>query len=808
MNQKIPGLNGRRILLVNTGSIRKRFILKRLKQLGITIIALHEEINWAKPYVDHWILSGKNNGHSPLEQVLEFCAARPELRPEGVVTFWEDDVLLTAKICEALNLPGIPYQTALKVRNKFRFRDFCKKNGLPTPRHSLLKSEQDLATVKESLTFPLVAKPVFGASSAFVVKVDTPEDLDRIYTYLKSSVSRDVESALSDGMQIMVEEYIHGDEVDIDILLQNGKLKFWSISDNDKTNEPFFVETGQSIPSKLPPKMQTALVDMAEETLEMLGIQNGCIHFEAKATPHGPVPIEVNIRMGGDEVYSFVKGAWGVDLIQHAVQIALGERIKRIDKPELPLKVLRGKYFLPELSGALTNVLIPEDIKKLPGVEEIHFSKRVGDPVLVPPEGYDYLGWVTVSGPNFPKAESNLERVLEAVHFDVAPFRSGSTIGKTQRRSQFTNARLRQQAILRSAKIEHIRRIPLAEQRSLHIGILSNEFTDSNNPIEAELTSDARHIAETLEARGYKVSFFDFNDVPTAIQKIKQNSPDLIFNVCERINSSSLLEPHAAAILDILQIPYTGSNPFTLALCLDKIRVKKLLTYHQIPTPRWDYAHTMDDDIRPDLRFPLIVKPANSDSSIGISNNSVVTNAEELNRQMELIISELKRPALVEEFIEGDEYDVSIMGSDEQDLRVLPLSRSVFTNLPAGYWHIYPYEAKFSGDTTYRESIVVQRPPKNIKQTLTALISEIALDTYLILGCHDYGRVEVRVDKNHNPYVLELNPNPSIGEKDCVPSVAKLAGMSYIDFLEEIISMTIKRYRERPPYYHLQSGFL
>ena len=184
-----------------------------------------------------------------------------------------------------------------------------------------------------------------------------------------------------------------------------------------------------------------------------------------------------------------------------------------------------------------------------------------------------------------------------------------------------------------------------------------------------------------------------------------------MFNVSERINNSSLLEPHTASILDTLQIPYTGSNPFTLALCIDKIRVKKLLAYHEIPTPKWDYAYSMDDEIDDEMHYPLIVKPGNTDNSIGITNDSVVTNKRELKKQLEYIVLKLGRPALVEEYIEGDEYDVTIIGDNETNLRVLPLSRSLFHKMPKGYWHIYPFAAKWDSDPAYQK-IITQRPPK------------------------------------------------------------------------------------------------
>ena len=127
--------------------------------------------------------------------------------------------------------------------------------------------------------------------------------------------------------------------------------------------------------------------------------------------------------------------------------------------------------------------------------------------------------------------------------------------------------------------------------------------------------------------------------------------------------------------------------------------------------------------------------------------------------------------------------------------------------MPEGYWHIYAYDSKWDDHQAYKK-IVVQEPAKGISTKLKSLIAEIALDTYNILDCHDYGRVEIKVDRNNNPFVIELNPNPSINRHDALPRLSKLVGMDYGDFLEEIIRMTIQRYKENPPFYHLQSDFI
>ncbi|MCL4374569.1 ATP-grasp domain-containing protein [Patescibacteria group bacterium] len=799
-------MENKTLLVVGTGYPQKRFVLQRIKKLGVTAIILNQEKNWALPYADYWIVADNNHHAEAIQAVENFLNDHPQVKIDGVITYWEDDVLLTAKLAEKLKLIGIPYAIAKKTRNKALFRKFCSENHIPAPQFKIIRNSDDLISVKKKFGFPLVIKPVFGSSSAYVVKIEDKEELEETYQYVRNNLSSQVESALNDGSEIMVEEYIDGDEVDIDILIQNGKIKFYTISDNDQTDEPFFVETGRQTPSSLPEKNQAELMEMAEETLEKLGIQNGCIHFEAKSTKKGAFPLEVNLRLGGDEIYSSVKQAWSVDLIENAVKIAFGEYIK-IKKPDIPLRYVVSRDFLSVHSGLLAEFEVDPGIKKLRQVDQVHFHKKIGEAVLVPPEGYEYLGWISVTGENAIDAGDNLQEAMKKISYRVAKFDPASSIGKTTRLNSFSSAALRKDLLRGAAKIETIRRISRKNQRKLHIGIACNIYEKETNSVEQDLMSVGKNIQKTLEKRGYRISFFDFNNLPQVFNELRRSNVDIVFNVCERINDSSLLEPHAASILDTLQIPYTGSNPFTLALCIDKIRVKKLLAFHDIPTPRWDYAYTIDDELDDSLKFPLIVKPGNTDNSIGITNDSVVTNSQELEKQLKKIIVDVGRPALIEEYIEGDEYDVSIIGSDETDLRVLPLSRSIFKNLPQGYWHIYPFAAKWDEDEIYDRCIVVQRPPK-IDKKLESLISEIALDTYNILDCHDYGRVEIRVDKNDNPYVLELNPNPSINIGDCVPNCAKMVGMDYGDFIEEIVSMAVRRYKNRPPYYHLQTNLL
>ena len=324
-------------------------------------------------------------------------------------------------------------------------------------------------------------------------------------------------------------------------------------------------------------------------------------------------------------------------------------------------------------------------------------------------------------------------------------------------------------------------------------------------PIDTGLRENpvGEKIRKILAGLGYQVSLFDMNDVPLPINKIKDANLDLVLNLCETIHNSMLLEMHAPALLDMLQLPYTGSSPAALSMALDKIKVKKILTYHAIPTPEWDYIYEMGEEIRDDLEFPLIIKPANADDSFGIKNKSVVTNHKEMKKQLEMIVEEYKRPALIEEYIEGDEFDVCIIGNGD-DVEVLPLIRSVFDKMPKKFWHIYSSDLRDSANKRALESIKLVKPAK-ISKKLDTLITEMAMDVYNIFDCHDYGKVEFRIDKDGNPYVLEVNPNAALDVDDFVPMAAKLAGYSYEDLLEEIIWMAVQRYQNKPPFYHLQA---
>ena len=796
-------LKTKTFLVISSPNPKKKFIYQRLKELGSKMILMSSEANWVSKMTDGFVEC------DPLDEVA--CVAKVEelvktQKIDGVITFWENAVPLCAALAKRFGWIGHTPEAALNARNKYMTRQTLEnaKLGKYQPAWALIKSHPDLEKAAARIGFPLVLKPAWGVKSQFVVKLDNLDEAKKALDYIKTNMTPAFDPIYKYGTDILAEEYMDGAEIDVDLLVQNGEVKFHAFNDNFPTKEPFFVETGDAMPSRHEDKDLSDTLRMAKEVVKTLGLTNGALHLEAKITPGGPKLVELNARMGGDYLYDWIKTIWEVDIIEEAARIAVGQEIrpKRLKEPRCHLV---GKYLIPEYSGVVTGVKFPQEKADPAKVHDIAVQKEPGDAVLVPPEGFETIGWVVGRGDTYAEAEENLDEAMRRVSVNIVRFDSTSSLGKTRRKNRFGAAQVSRRRILQSARIEKVRGSDF-DKKSLHVGILCNIFDaegGEESAVHADLTSVGRNIKKAVESKGHKVTFFDMNETPLPFEKIANANVDMIFNVCERINNSSLLEPHAAAILDCLGIPYTGSNPLTLALCIDKIKVKKILEQHGLPTPKFDYVFEKNEPIREDLRYPLMVKLANMDNSIGISNSSVVTSLKALKDQVAMLLEKYNRPVLIEEFIEGDEVDVSIMGNEER-VKVLPLSRSMFDDLPKGTWGIYPFQAKWEDNSVYSK-IKVERPAK-YSQKLSALISEICLDAYRIFDCHDYARIEVRIDRSGNPYILEINPNPSINDGDCVPACAEVIGQKYADFIEEIMKECISRYRARPPYYHLQSA--
>jgi len=302
---------------------------------------------------------------------------------------------------------------------------------------------------------------------------------------------------------------------------------------------------------------------------------------------------------------------------------------------------------------------------------------------------------------------------------------------------------------------------------------------------------DILAVENSLKALGHDVAKYNADlDLFSELTKDKSNI-DLVFNLCDDgFFANAQLEPHLPALLDVLGIPYTGSNYLSLALCLDKAKSKELFIANKIPTPEFQIFNNENDKLKKNLNFPLIVKPIHEDASIGINDESVVNNEEELKKRVKFVIEEYKQPALVEQFIGGREFYVGIFGDEQKE--VLPVSEVIFRNLPEKKPRIFNYSAKWDEESIdYKET--KKSCPANIDKKLEKKLINLALQASEVLLCRDYVRVDFRVDKKENPFVIECNPNPDLSPEDWLALMAKSKGYSYADLINQIIKSALQR---------------
>jgi len=786
---KDNSLKGKNIIFVNSGGKKKRFTLEKAKQLGANIILVNSQLDTNNKLVDYFIEANPYNHDEVLGKLHLFLRNNPEIKFDGAITFWEDDVPLLAKVCEEFNLTGNSYEVALNTRDKHEMRVRLEATGLGNPLFHLVKNKKDLQKAVEKIGFPAVMKPSWGADSEFVVLVKNEKEARNTFEYLQKNCTENFNSIFQyNNGNFLYEEYMLGMEISVECFSQFGIPHVVGINEKQPIKPPYFIEYGDIAPARIDAATEATVIKLAESSLIALGVQNSLAHIEIKITPEGAKIVEVGSRMGGDDIYTNVKSVWNTDLVEIGLKIATNNRVNYTRKTPNGCAICR--YFISDYSGIITNIEIPKNITKEKEILQLLVTKKVGDAILMPPAGFENAGWIVVKGSNYQEAETAMNKYIDSIKINITKFHKDSSLGKTLRESSLSSASLVRDQLIKASKIEKIRTIDLDEIKKLHFCLVTNSIVSQKEGLMG------KDLKKRLEARGYKISLFDISDGVFPVEKINNSHFDFVLNFCEESFNSPFLKSNMAALFDMLKLPYTGSDSSALSLSRNKINTKKILNYHGIPTAEWDYVETMEDEVSEDLEYPLIVKPALSDNFLGINNHSVVTNKEELKARLKIIVEEFKCPALIEEYIEGTEIDVCLLGNGKE-VSVLPLIRSSFGKMPKDYWHIYSSDLWDPANQTILNSIKVEKPAK-IDKKLETLISEIALDTYNIFDCFDYGKVEMRIDKNGNPFVIELTPNPPIGINDFMSLSAKMAKYSYEELLEEIILTAVQRYQSKP----------
>lgn len=280
-----------------------------------------------------------------------------------------------------------------------------------------------------------------------------------------------------------------------------------------------------------------------------------------------------------------------------------------------------------------------------------------------------------------------------------------------------------------------------------------------------------------------------------AFEKLNMLKPDLVFNIAEGMHGISR-EAQIPAILDMLQIPYTGSDPLTLSICLDKARTKEILKYHNIPTADFQVISSLEELKAAKFSFPLFIKPNGEGSSKGIFNASLAHNTVELIAAVEKIINEYHQPALVEQYLSGREFTVALMGNGDE-VEVLPIVEINFQELPTHLAPVYSYEAKWIFDTK-ENPLDIFTCPAQLDDELKNNIETICKKAYKVLRCRDWSRIDVRLDSAGIPNIIEINPLPGIlpnpEDNSCFPKAARSAGMNYQTLINRAAWHGAKRY--------------
>jgi D-alanine-D-alanine ligase len=318
----------------------------------------------------------------------------------------------------------------------------------------------------------------------------------------------------------------------------------------------------------------------------------------------------------------------------------------------------------------------------------------------------------------------------------------------------------------------------------------------SKDALEPPVDPVLEQLDAALAANGHTSRRVSVGDsVEPIIRELTNPPPDLVFNLAESFRGKSALESNVAALLNLLDLRYTGSSPAGLILAGDKTLTKKVLAFHGIQSAKFATMYRGQSDWVGDIKFPLLVKPPQEDASLGITQKSVVKDVKELLDVISATQEEYQSPVLVEEFIDGREFYVGVIGNSK--VQALPVIELDFSKFPAGLPKIASWEAKWGdeGDEKGAEFEGTQSVfPTDLSDELTERIKQVAIDAFQALRLRDYGRIDLRVTPQEEIYVIEVNPNCYLEQNSEFARAALKDGMDYPALIARIVDLATARY--------------
>jgi D-alanine-D-alanine ligase len=284
-------------------------------------------------------------------------------------------------------------------------------------------------------------------------------------------------------------------------------------------------------------------------------------------------------------------------------------------------------------------------------------------------------------------------------------------------------------------------------------------------------------------------------EVEPLVSTLRAEAPDIVFNMAEAFAGKSSLESNVAALMNLLGLRYTGSSPAGLIVAGDKTLTKKVLSFHGLRTPKFATVYRGAVDWAGDIGFPLIVKPPQEDASLGITGKSVVRNVQELLERIGAMQTEFQQPALVEEFVDGREFYVGVIGNT--NVTPLPVMELDFSGFPADRPRIASWEAKWGDDGDEKGAEFAGTKsvfPSDVPEELLTKMQTLAVEAFHALRLRDYARIDLRVTPAGEIYIIEVNPNCYLERTAEFATAAQKAGVGHTELIERILELAVGRY--------------
>jgi len=333
----------------------------------------------------------------------------------------------------------------------------------------------------------------------------------------------------------------------------------------------------------------------------------------------------------------------------------------------------------------------------------------------------------------------------------------------------------------------------------LRIGVLYDFWWDEDEeragegarPKRKAPDEDVQEVYESLKKAGHNPIFLRLDGTVQSLIELAQTETDLIFNLVESFGGNDTHDSNVAAYLELLGRKFTGAGSHGLYLAQDKALAKKIFAFHGIHTPYFATVYRGRTEHAHDIQFPVIVKPAREDGSIGIHFGAVCGSIKELMERLDYIHAQFDSPALIEEYIEGRELYVGVLGNDKPE--PLPVVELDLSKLPEGTPKIAGSEVKWEEET---EAYQKTWPffPKDLDEELVTKIREKAVQAFQSLQLRDYGRIDFRLASDGTLHVLEVNPNPYLLPSAELALAAKQSGRSFSDLIAQIVELALARY--------------